>query len=97
MSGDKPQVLSERCSTCVFHPGNRMHLEDGRLADLVNRNISAGALLTCHSTLTYGQHPEHGEAICRGFWDGYRDKVAVTQVMERMFGPDWYVEVPPPG
>lgn len=91
----KPKLLAERCATCVFRPGNLMHLSAGRLADLIQSNIDAGALLICHSTLP-DWDPEVDKAICRGFWDGYRDEVAVVQVMERLFGPDWYEEVEPP-
>lgn len=91
----KPQVFSEKCDTCIFHPGNRMHLEPGRLADVVKQNSATGSMLICHKT-TYGQHPEIGETMCRGYFDAYAATSAVPQIMERMFGPDWYDEVPPP-
>ena len=32
---DKVHVCQDLCATCVFRPGNFMHLEPGRLADLV--------------------------------------------------------------
>jgi hypothetical protein len=90
----RPQLLSARCSTCVLRPGNRMRLRPGRLADLVASNRATGTLLICHQT-TYGQRPE-GEAMCRGYFDAYAEGSAVAQVMERLTGPDWYREVPPP-
>jgi hypothetical protein len=93
-------VLSEQCATCVFRPGNPMHLARGRLKDLVDSNLAAGALLVCHDTLSYGAHPEAGEAMCRGFWDRYRERTNVWRVMERLsaaFGKPWWEEVPPPG
>lgn len=63
-------VLAERCSTCVFHSGNRMHLSEGRLKDLVQQNLDADSALTCHSTLDTwpGDAPP---AVCRGFFDAY--------------------------
>ena len=30
----KSRRLSAMCQTCVFRPGNRMHLREGRLTDL---------------------------------------------------------------
>lgn len=93
------RVLSERCATCVFRPGNLMHLRPGRLRDLVDRNLAAGALLTCHDTLSHGDHPDAGEAACRGFWDRYAPATNLFRVMERVFaltGQPWWEEVPPP-
>jgi hypothetical protein len=93
------RVLSERCATCVFRPGNLMHLRPGRLRELVRENLAAGALLTCHDTLSYGAHPEVGEAVCRGFWDRYRQQTNTWRVMERLsrlLDRPWWEEVPPP-
>ena len=63
-------VKAQKCETCVFHPGNRMHLKPGRLKDIVDHNRSNGAALTCHDT-TFGQADQ--EAICRGYFDAYGD------------------------
>lgn len=63
-------VVADRCSTCVFRPGNPMHLQPGRVRELTDGNLSAESALVCHKTLPYGDHPEVGEAICRGFYDG---------------------------
>ena len=62
---DELHVMSARCGTCVFRPGNLMHLEPGRVRELVDDNLDADAALVCHKTLPYGDHPEVGEAICR--------------------------------
>lgn len=93
---DRPRLFTERCSTCVFRPGNAMRLQPGRLADLVADNQAGGALLTCHQT-TYGQAPDLGEVMCRGYFDAYAEGSAVAQIMARLFGPDWFEEVEPPG
>lgn len=61
----KVHVLAERCSTCVFRPGNLMTLSDGRLRDLIDQNLKADAALTCHKTIG------HDPAVCRGFFDAY--------------------------
>jgi hypothetical protein len=66
----KVHVLSDKCSTCVFRPGNLMNLQPGRLKDLVEGNLEPDSALTCHQTLEYsgtGADP----AVCRGFFDAY--------------------------
>jgi len=94
MSPSRPRLLTEQCSTCVFRPGNLMHLREGRLHDLVNENLRAGAALTCHQTLSYGEHPDFGEAVCRGFYDAVGPRSQIVRIVERLGG---YDEVPPPG
>lgn len=66
----KVHVLAERCSTCVFRPGNLMTLSDGRLRDLIDQNLKADAALTCHKTLPYAEG-DVLPAVCRGFFDAY--------------------------
>jgi hypothetical protein len=89
----RPRLLSEQCSTCVFRPGNLMHLDAGRLKDLIDSNVAAGTALTCHQTLSYGDHPEFGEAVCRGFYDAVGEGTNIIRVMHRLGGFD---EVAPP-
>lgn len=84
---DRPRLLAEKCSTCVFRPGNLMRLQEGRLAELIARNRATGSMLICHD------HSEKPKAMCRGYWDAYADESSVVQVMARLFGPDWYEEV----
>lgn len=90
----KPVLQAERCATCIFRPGNPMHLAPGRLAEVVEQNRGTGSLLICHKT-TYGQAER--EAICRGYFDAYGKDSTVVQVMERLYGPDWYEESDEPG
>lgn len=66
-------VCTTMCSTCVFRPGNLMHLRSGRLRNLVDGNLAGDTALTCHQTL-YGGHPA-GEAVCRGYFDAYAQEV----------------------
>lgn len=74
-----------------------MRLRPGRLAELVAANRATGSLLICHDTLPDGPRPEVGKAMCRGYFDAYAEESQVAQVMSRLFGPDWFREVPPPG
>lgn len=89
----KVRVLSERCDTCVFWPGNLMHLTEGRLEEIIAANIAAGALLTCHGTLPYGRHPDFGPAACAGFWAKHRFDVAAGRMAMLLLG---VVRIRPP-
>ncbi len=40
----KSRLLSRQCDTCVFAPGNRMHLTPGRLRSLVADRYDTQAL-----------------------------------------------------
>jgi hypothetical protein len=70
-----------------------MHLKPGRVRDMVDESIAAGGAITCHKTLRYGEHPEFGEAMCRGFYDAVGDRTNIIRVVHRLGG---FAEVPPP-
>jgi hypothetical protein len=76
----KVHVMSERCSTCVFHPGNLMNLPAGRFQDLVERNRSEDTAFACHQTL-YRTGVEH--SICRGYYDAYKHETTPLRIAER--------------
>ncbi len=84
--GWKVHVLARKCSTCIFRPGNLMHLEEGRVEQMVadcRRNESA---IICHKTLdivTDGPPP----AVCRGFYDLHRTQP--LQIAERLQMIEW--------
>ena len=67
------RLLSERCATCILRPGDPMHLGRGRTAAFIRQVLDAGSYVVCHDTLTYGDFPGYGPAICRGFFDSYRN------------------------
>lgn len=85
----KSRLLSRQCATCIFRPGNLMHLDEGRLKDMVR--AAARTYVICHDTLPYADHPGVGPAICRGFYDRY-DTFAL-QVIRLLFG---FQECDPP-
>lgn len=78
---DRVHVMSEMCSTCVFRPGNLMHLNPGRLKDMVDTSIEDGAGITCHKTI-HGGHTQ--EAVCRGFLDKYAQRVPAFRLAAAM-------------
>jgi hypothetical protein len=89
----KVRVLLRRCETCVFRPGNPFETRPGRVEELIRRNVDAGALLTCHSTLPYGPYPEFGPAVCAGFWARHGLATAAGRIAKFMLG---IVRVAPP-
>lgn len=52
----KTRLLAAQCDTCIFKPGNPMHLGPGRLAQLVRDARTTGGYIVCHDTLPYGQN-----------------------------------------
>lgn len=89
----KVRVLSRRCGTCVFRKRGGLDLEPARIEEVIRRNVEAGALLTCHSTLPYGPYPEFGPAVCAGFWARHGLATAAGRIAQFMLG---VVRVAPP-
>lgn len=84
-------VLSTKCSTCVFRPGNLMHLKPGRLGDLVEGNRARDTAFACHQTLyVKGQD----EAICRGYDDAYWQQVTSLRLATLMDLVTWASPTP---
>lgn len=77
-------VMEEMCATCVFRPGNLMHLEPGRLAGMVKGATADESCIPCHSTLYV---PGVDNAVCRGFFD--RHPTAPLQIAERLGLISW--------
>jgi len=87
------RLLSERCATCILRPGDPMHLGAERTAAFIRHALDVGSYVVCHQTLTYGDFPGYGPAICRGFFDAYRDRsrdLLILRAGRRL------TEVPPP-
>lgn len=91
---NRVRVLRKRCETCVFRDEGREIFGEDRVAGLIERNVSVGALLTCHSTLPYGPYPEFGPAVCAGFWARHGLKTAAGRMARFVLG---VVRPMPPG
>ncbi len=87
------RLLSERCGTCILRPGDPMYLGPERTAAFIRQVLDAGSYVVCHQTLTYGDFPDYGPAICRGFFDSYRDRSRVLLILQAGRS---LTEVPPP-
>jgi hypothetical protein len=71
-----------------------MHLSSGRLREMVNGGLEDGSQgIICHQTLTYGDHKDHGGALCRWFYDTYGPQNNFIRCIERIGG---FTEVEPP-
>jgi hypothetical protein len=70
-----------------------MHLGTERLRAIISGALAAGTFVVCHDTLTYGDFPDYGPAICRGFYDAYADR-SPALILLRAF--QRLVEVAPP-
>lgn len=62
--GGKVHVRKVKCKTCIFHPGNKMHLPPGRRDGMVQEATASHGAIVCHSTLGTNEN-----AVCRGFFD----------------------------
>lgn len=60
------RLMERRCGTCIFRPGNRMHLEPGRVKDMVDTCVERQGHVVCHDTLAHNDKGLPG-AVCRGF------------------------------
>jgi hypothetical protein len=82
----RTRLLARMCATCIFRPGNPMHLTPGRLRDLVAQATATHGYIVCHSTLPGMAPPQVKPAVCRGFADRYDTQT--LQLMGRLFGFD---------
>ena len=82
----KVRVLARPCPTCIFRPHDPMRLGTERTRQVINHNLRTEALLTCHATLPYGDHPEFGPAVCAGFWVRHRNDVLAGRIAQRFLG-----------
>jgi hypothetical protein len=76
------RLLSERCGTCLLRPGDPMYLGPEHTGAFIRHALDAGSYVVCHQTLTYGDFPGYGPAICRGFFDSYRKARELHQTGE---------------
>lgn len=75
----KVHLMSEKCDTCIFRPGNLMHLEPGRVKDMVDECLKNDSAVICHKTLA-----EEDNAVCRGFYDAYEANVTPLRLATAM-------------
>ena len=62
----KVHVMEAKCPTCIYRPGNLMHLEPGRKDTMQADAIRDQGVIPCHQTI-HGNRKH--ESVCRGFFD----------------------------
>ena len=75
-------VRRSMCPTCVFRPGNLMHLHPGRLEGMVEDITANDGVIPCHQHLNEPITP-----VCRGQFD--RHKGQTLQIAERLGVIEW--------
>jgi hypothetical protein len=71
-------VLAVKCSTCIFRPGNKMHLNAGRVDAMVQECLEQQSVIPCHQTL------DGPRSTCRGFWDLYHQDIVPLVLAQAM-------------
>lgn len=74
---DGIRVMAERCSTCIFKPGNLMELRSGRVKDMVEGVKEIDGCIPCHETLG-----DEVQAVCRGQYEAH--KTWQIEIAERL-------------
>lgn len=70
-------VMKEKCATCIFHPGNLMHLQPGVVAEMKRAADERGTCITCHEVMDGPR-----AAVCAGYFANHRSRL--LQIAERM-------------
>lgn len=71
-SGNHLRFMKEKCSTCIFRPGNKMDLYPGRVAGMLDAIRADDSYIPCHKTLGTGLPT----AICKGGDDAHEGQLA---------------------
>ncbi|MEV6523183.1 HAD domain-containing protein [Longispora sp. NPDC051575] len=81
----KTRLLARKCDTCIYHPGNRMHLSQGRLKDITDEARAAESYVICHETTPEGRASRAIQpAVCQGFFE--RFSTNSLRIIGRLFG-----------
>lgn len=84
------RLCSRMCDTCIFRPGNLMHLPRGRVAEMARSARRDEGQIVCHATLD-----TDAPAICRGYADKADHGRSLALRIGRLLG--WIKEIRPPG
>lgn len=93
METGRLRVMEDKCSTCIFRPGNLMYLTPGRVAQMVEETrADPYGHITCHHTLPWADPRQEKGAVCRGWWDGYAREKFWARMAVAMKLIDWWKE-----
>lgn len=86
----KIRVCEQRCSTCIFWKDERSAVSPDRARDVIQGNLDAETLLSCHSTL---YQDDFIPAVCAGFWAKHRNDVLAGRLAQALIG---IIRIKPP-
>lgn len=91
---DGVRVLTKPCQSCIFHPGNLMHLRNGGLKEMVDECRQRDWHVICHETMQgLGGNKVAGPgatgAVCRGYWNHVMPRSGPLQAAERLGLLEW--------
>ncbi len=66
---DFVHVQRRMCDTCIFRPGNLMHLEPGRVESMV-RDCGDESIIPCHEVMDTA-----APGVCKGFFTKHRNRL----------------------
>lgn len=75
-------VRATMCETCIFRPGNLMHLAAGRVQQMIEDATRSGGAIVCHCTLYPPAGQPRANAVCRGFFE--RHPTQALQLADRL-------------
>lgn len=84
------RIASERCSTCIFRPGNLMTLRPGRVRDMVDDVRQHDSYVVCHQTLG-----DDLGVVCRGSYEAAY--TSPLQIADRLGFVELVTPKPPKG
>lgn len=67
-------VLTQKCDTCIFRPGNVMRLRPDRVENMVKECVEKDTVIPCHQTL------DGPRSICRGLFDVHRGEIVTLRL-----------------
>ena len=84
------RVMEEKCKTCVFRPADECALnqDPNFLKGFLGRALKDENFIVCHTSLVEGARHEP-TAVCKGFFDGYKEKSVALRTAEQ-FGIEFY-------
>jgi hypothetical protein len=75
------RIMKEMCDTCIFRPGNPMHLDEGRLESMVRETDRHDSNVICHQSEGLMGNIK-GQVWCKGSVD--RRAGQLIRIAERL-------------
>lgn len=87
----RPRVQADKCPTCIFRPGDLMHLRPGTVKAMVDE--ARNSFIPCHDTLP--RVSDTPPAVCAGWYECHGERSQTMQILTMLFGKPIYVAPAP--